>query len=304
MDKVYVVGAGAMGSFFAARLSEAGTDVTLIDVDDNRLALIRANGIAIDDDRGARTVPVPAMRAEAAAASADLIILFTKGAHSAAAIASVAHLVGPQTCALTLQNGIGNAETIAAVIPRDRILMGITDIPCDLTGPNSVSSHGHGHIALGAFTSESCGSADAVVALLVGAGLDAAHDSDVQVAIWEKIAFNAAMNALCSVTTLPVGGLDNAPGRRVILSVTQEVVAVAHANDIAVDPARIATKIDHALANHVQHKPSMLQDRLASRPTEIETINGAVVRAGEAAGIDVTVNRTFTNLVRMIEIAR
>ena len=303
IGSVVIVGAGAMGCFFAARLAEVGGDVRLIDVDDARLTAINLSGITIDDDRGARTVPIFASRAAAAHGPTDLIIMFTKGAHTAAAIASAAHLVGDTTLALTLQNGVGNADVIAQVVPAERILMGITDIPCDLVGPTSVASHGHGHIALGAYANDEGSHAIAVTQLLAGAAFDVSHDPAVKVQVWEKIAFNAAMNAFCAVTTLSVGGLDNEPGRRVIAEITSEVIAVAQASGIAVNPANISAKIDNALANHVGHKPSMLQDRLAGRQTEIETINGAVVRAGELLGIGVPINRTFADIVRTIEAA-
>ena len=304
INHVIVVGAGAMGSYFAARLTESGTNVSLIDVDDARLALIASNGITIDDSEGLRTVKVVSGRADLIAGQADLIILFTKGAHSRAAIASVAHMVGPETRALTLQNGVGNAETIAAVVNPARILMGITDIPCDLIDPTSVASHGHGHIALGAYASDDPTDGQAVTGLLLGAGFDVTHDPAVRIAVWEKIAFNAAMNAICAVTTLVVGQLDTPSGRRVIGAVVQEVVAVAQANGILVDPARIADKINHALANHVHHKPSMLQDRLAGRQSEIETINGAVVREGVVAGVTTPVNQILADLMRTVEAAR
>lgn len=301
--RVVVVGAGAMGCFFAARLAESGCDVRLVDVDDARLQTINTSGVTINDDQGTSTVHVSASRASQVSGPTDLIILFTKGAHTGAAIASVSHLVGSTTLALTLQNGVGNAEAIAAIVPAERILMGITDIPCDLVGANSVSSHGHGHIALGAFCNDDHANGIAVAALLANAALDVTHDPAIQIQVWEKIAFNAAMNAFCTITTLPVGGLDNEPGRRVIGAIIAEVIAVAQASGIAVDPALISAKIDNALASHVDHKPSMLQDRLAGRQTEIETINGAVVRAGEALGVGVTANRIFADVVRTIEAA-
>ncbi len=303
IERVVIVGAGAMGCFFAARLTEAGTAVTLIEVDAARIAALNGSGISIDDAQGVRVVSVTARRAVDMDGIVDLIVLFTKGAHTAAAAASIAHLVGPATRALTLQNGIGNAEAIAAFVPAERILVGVTDVPCDLVGPASVASHGLGHSVLGDFVGADVAGPDAVVAMLRNAGLDARHDPNVKVQIWEKIAFNSAMNALCTVSGLPVGGLDNEPGRRVIAAIRDEVVAVAHASHIMVDAAAIAAKIDNALANHVSHKPSMLQDRLAGRRTEIETINGAVVRAGVAAGIATPVNQILADLVRMIELA-
>lgn len=304
MERILVVGAGAMGCFFAARLAEVGVDVALIDVDDSRLAALARDGVTVDDDRGRRTIPVPASRSVAVSLPADLIVVFTKGTHTAAAAASVAHLVRPDTLALTLQNGIGNAEAIAATIDPARILVGVTDIPCDLKGPAEVASHGAGRIQLGGQRGgASPEAAEAVASLLQRAGLVAVADPSIGAAIWEKVAFNAAMNALCTVTGLTVGGLDVDPGHRLIASVISEVAAVAAAGRTPVDTGRILGKIDNALATHRSHKPSMLQDRLAGRPTEIETINGAVVQAAKHVGLDAPVNRTLADLVRLIETA-
>jgi 2-dehydropantoate 2-reductase len=290
-----------MGCLFAARLAEAGSDVTLIEVNEVRLAALQADGVTVDDADGVRTIPVAAAPAASLSDVADLIIVFTKGAHTAAAIGSVSHLVGPSTRTLTLQNGLGNAEAIAAVVPADRVLVGVTDIPSDLEGPTRVASHGAGRVWLDAMSRE--GGEDGVrevVALLRGAGFDAVHDRHVQGTIWEKIAFNAAMNALCTVTMLPVGGLDNPPGRRLITAISDEVLAVAWACGVEADRESVIGKLENALAHHVHHKPSMLQDRLAGRATEIETINGAVVRAGAAAGVATPINMTMADLVRAV----
>ena len=106
---VAIVGAGAMGCLFAARLAEQGARVTVVDVDRERLAIIARDGITLSDDNGSRTVAVNASRAAEVNAPIDLVLLFTKGTHSAAAILSVAHLAAIKPIALTLQNGLGNA---------------------------------------------------------------------------------------------------------------------------------------------------------------------------------------------------
>ncbi|MEH3108007.1 MAG: 2-dehydropantoate 2-reductase [Sphingomonas fennica] len=298
---IAIVGAGAMGCLFAARLAAAGHAVTVIDVDDARLAALGGQGITLADDDGTRTVPVGAARAAAVAGPVDLVILFTKGMHSAAAIRSVAHLAGPETLALTLQNGLGNAETIAAVWNPARILIGATDFPADLVGPTHVASHGAGHIWLGAFAGGGDDAVAAVVAALRAGGLDAVADPDVLVSIWEKVAFNAALNALATITGLTVGGMDTPAGRRIAMAVVDETVATAAAEGLTLDRAGIAAKIDHALAHHRGHKASMLQDRLAGRATEIETINGAIVARAAAAGVPTPVTATLADLVRLIE---
>ncbi len=132
MHNVVIVGAGAMGCLFAARLAEAGSVVTLVDVDRHRLTQLNEHGITLHDDDGQRDVPVRALLAEEVAGPVDLVMLFTKGMHNAAAIRSVAHLAGDRTYALTLQNGIGNADPIAEVFSSERILLGVTDFPADL----------------------------------------------------------------------------------------------------------------------------------------------------------------------------
>jgi 2-dehydropantoate 2-reductase len=298
MRDIVIVGAGAMGCLFAVRMAEAGARVTLVDVDEKRLAALRRDGVTLADDRGERTMPIQAGLAAEVAAPVDLVLLFTKAMHSEAAARSVAHLAaGAQ--ALTLQNGIGNAEALAEIFPPDRVLMGVTDFPADLEGPTRIASHGEGHVRIAGFTSAA--DAGPVAAFLTDAGLAAQVDPDVRAAIWEKVAFNAALNAIAAITGRTVGGMDAPPGRRLAAAVAGEVVATAAAHDIALDRTGIDRKIDFALTHHQGHKASMLQDLQAGRATEIEAINGAVVRAARAAGIAVPVTETLADLVRLME---
>ncbi|HQS97517.1 MAG: 2-dehydropantoate 2-reductase [Novosphingobium sp. 17-62-19] len=301
MAKVVVVGAGAMGCLFAARLALGGQDVTVVDVSADRLDLIGREGIHLHDDAGHHVAKVRAAFAADVAGAVDLVILMTKGMHSAAAIGSVAHLDDGCCLVLTLQNGLGNVEAIADVFEKARILWGVTDFPADLEGPNAVASHGQGHIWLGGVNAAAHAHADAVVAWLNAGDLNAAADAKVQSAVWEKVAFNAALNALSTITGLPVGGLDCAEGRRIAEQVLDETIATAAALGITVDRARLKAKIDFALANHRTHKPSMLQDRLAGRPTEIESINGAIEKFAAQAGVEVPTTRLLADLVRMAE---
>ncbi|WP_298282202.1 2-dehydropantoate 2-reductase [Novosphingobium sp.] len=301
MAKVVVVGAGAMGCLFAARLALGGQQVTVVDVSAQRLDLIGREGICLHDDAGEHVAKVGAALAADMAGPVDLVILMTKGMHSAAAIRSVAHLNDGRCLALTLQNGLGNVEVMAEVFGQDRILWGVTDFPADLEGPNAVASHGQGHIWLGGVNAAAHGHAEAVAAWLNAGDLNAAADANVQSAVWEKVAFNAALNALSTITGLPVGGLDRPEGRRIATGVIDETIATAAALGITMDRERLMAKTDFALANHRTHKPSMLQDRLAGRPTEIESINGAIERFAAQQGVDVPTTRLLADLVRMVE---
>ena len=299
LSKIVIVGAGAMGCFLAVRLAASGFEVTVVDVDQARLEVIARDGITLQADSGTVTARVRACLAAEAQGPVDLVILMTKGMFSAAAIRSVAHLAQHGPLVLTLQNGLGNVEAIAEVFHADHILWGVTDFPADLEGPAQVASHGAGHIWLGGANDRAHAHADAVAEALNRAALNAAVDPHVRIAVWEKVAFNAALNALSTITGLPVGGLDCPEGRRIATAVAEETIATASALGVPLDPARVLAKIDFALANHRTHKPSMLQDRLAGRRTEIESINGAIVRLAEQAEVPAPTTRVLADLVRM-----
>lgn len=298
---VAVVGAGAMGCLFAARMAEAGAAVTVIDVDARRLDAIRSQGIALTDDAGTRAVSVHAARANDFPGPVDLLLLFTKGTHSAAAIRSVAHLRHRVSAALTLQNGIGNAELLAAAFGADRVLMGTALIPADFTEPCAVETHGFASLQLGAFGNAGAETLDWVGDLLARSGFTVHCNGTIAVALWEKVAFNAALNAAGMICEVPNAGLDNLAGRRIAAAVVDETVAVAASKGLALDRAGIFVHIDAALREHGAHKASMLQDREAGRPGEIETINGAIAAEGRQAGVATPVCDTLADLVRIIE---
>ncbi len=304
MQRIVVIGAGAMGCLFAARIAESGAGVILIDVDRPRLDAIARDGIHLIDDRGTRIVRLETGMAADALAPVDLVLLFTKGMHSSAAIQSIAHLVPDGTSVLTLQNGLGNPEIIAETFPARQILKGIAALPADLHDLTGVTSHGSGHVELGAMTAAGANAAQAATALLTRSGFDARYSDDIDVAIWEKVAFNAALNALAAVTGQANAGMDNEPGRRIVEAMASEVVATAHGCGIAVDHARIRSAIDFALTHHRGHKASMLQDMIAGRASEIESINAAVCERARAIGVPTPVNATMTDLVRLLELKR
>jgi 2-dehydropantoate 2-reductase len=299
--RVAVVGAGAMGGYFAGRIAERGGSVVLVDVDETRLAAISRDGLRIEDDEGDRRVPVAAAKASDLSDPVDLVIVFTKGMHTHAAAGSVRHIVTEQTWFLTLQNGLGNPELIAELFPSNPVALGVTDVPSDLAGPAHVRSHGTGSVRLWSADGEASAGLEQIRSLLDGAGIASTADPAIKTAVWEKASFNAALNPLTALTRLPVGGLDNEDGRAVIREIVAEAVAVAEASGVEVDQARILSKIDYALANHRSHEPSMLQDLRAGRQTEIETINGAIVRTAEAHGVAAPVNRAIARLIRLAQ---
>ncbi|BAX58572.1 ketopantoate reductase family protein [Burkholderia stabilis] len=307
--RIAILGAGAMGSLFGGLLAESGEAVTLIDVNDAHLDAIRRDGLRIDDDRGERRIrALQAMRPEAANAAAspdtpfDLLIVFTKSLHTRVALDGVRALLTPRTHVLTLQNGLGNVETLNAFVPLERVLVGVTTWPADAAGPAHVRSHGAGTIRMMMADGEARPFATAVADALSRAGLACTLDADVWAAIWEKVAFNAALNTLCAVTGCTVDQLGNHhDGPRLALAIAAETAAVARANGIAVDGERIARNVEHAISEHRGHRPSMLQDVLAGRRTEIDAISGKVVAAARETGVAVPHTETLLALVRLID---
>ncbi|MCD2171441.1 ketopantoate reductase family protein [Rhizobium sp. C4] len=300
--KIAVIGAGAMGSLFAGRLAEKGHDVSLIEVSAAMIETIGAHGLRMQGLFGDRAYSLPVGPADRYTGAFDLLIIFTKGMHTTSAMEAARHAIGPQTWALTVQNGIGNVEAIEAFISRDRIVMGMTNWPSTLIEPGLINVPGEGEIKVWAANGEKSETLEAIANALDDAGLHCTLDPHVEVAIWEKLAFNSALNSLAAVTGLTVGEMgDGKETREIVFTIVDEVVTVAKARGLSVDADHIREAIEHAFANHRQHKPSMLQDRLAGRRMEISTITGAVSKAGEALGIETPVTTTFARLLSVFD---
>jgi 2-dehydropantoate 2-reductase len=296
---VSVLGAGAMGCLFGARLAAAGHRVELVDVAAERVAAIAAAGLTVEDDAGTRTARLP-IRPPGGGRPAELVVLFTKAFHGPAALQASRELLG--TWVLTLQNGLGNVEAIAAHVERARIVVGTTTVPADLAGPALVRSHGGGHTAIMSVAGGESARLHALAAALDQAGFPCKVTPDVWARVWEKVAFNAALNALTAVTGLTVGQLGASPeGRRMGEQVADEVVAVARALGIGADRAAVAQAMAMAFREHPDHRPSMLQDLDAGRPTEIGQLNGAVMAEAARLGLPVPATTLLHDLVRARE---
>jgi 2-dehydropantoate 2-reductase len=298
---VLIIGAGAMGCLFAARLAEAGATVTLVDVDEDRIARIAQEGLTLHRNGAESHIRPKAVLADQATGPVDVVMLFTKSMHSAAGARSVAHIAREQPVAITLQNGLGNADALADLFGQDRVLVGTAHVPAEFAPPNRVTSDGFSHVELGGLTAAAHRHAAPVAALLEKAGFSPYVTEHAVAATWTKLAFNAALNPLALVAGATNGEMDNPPARRIAHAVARETVAVAAAAGIVLDAEEIVRTIDQALVEHAGHKASMLQDFEGARPTEIEFINGAIVREGARLGVPVPVTETLADLVRLSE---
>lgn len=300
---ISILGAGAMGSLFGGLLAQSGQQVTLLDINDAHLHAIRREGLRLETDNGDQRVSgLVACRPEQAPGQPDLLLVFTKSQHTDSALRGIAGHIGAQTRVLTVQNGLGNAEALCRHVAPEQVLIGMTNWPADMVGPGHVRSHGQGTVRVWSADGVERPANAEVAAVLEGAGLNCAPDPEVWTSIWEKVAFNAALNSLCAVTGCTVGQLDGASeGVELARAIVLEVLAVAQSAGVATDTQRCLDSVAYAIAHHRTHQPSMLQDVLAGRSTEIGAINGEVLARARQAGVAVPHTATLLGLVRLIE---
>lgn len=302
---VAIVGAGAMGKLFGARLARAGTPVTLIDANPMVVECLQRDGVSLSEDGQSSNIRLAAALAGQARGPFDAVILFTKTYHSSAAIASVRHLLAPDACILSVQNGLGNGERILAAAPGVRVAIGSTTWPADATGPASVSTHGSGEVRFWSLDGADHPVLHALDVQLSEAGMNSRLDPEVKTAIWEKVIFNCAMNPVTALTRSTVGQVAACiDGPALAQTVLAEGFQVARAAGVPVNEEHVRATVAMACREHIDHRPSMAMDVMHERRTEIDAINGALVEVARAHGISVPVNETLARLVRIIDSQR
>jgi len=301
--RVAIVGAGAMGGVWAARLSAAGTPVAVVDVSPNVVAAIATDGLVLQTRDGTETARPQATTRPEDLGPCDVVFFFVKAHHTASAAQFARPLVGSSTTVVSLQNGWGNADVLADTYPPDQIVMGVTYHSATVIAPGRVAHTGKGATYLGPYVAGSPLDRAVVVCQLLGAaGIDTTVTPQVKAEVWKKLILNAATLPTAALTRLSAGDLAQ-PGPMLDLvdALAAEAVQVARAQGYAIDLAEQTERIHAVLAGAGAGKASMLQDATARRKTEIEVINGAVVRAAEKVGMDVPLNRAMVALIGGLE---
>lgn len=299
--RVVVVGAGAMGSIFGAALDTVA-EVVLLDIWAEHVAAIRRDGLIVEYAGGrTRTIRLAAETDPAAVAGgADLALIFTKSSATREAAETARRLLGADGSALTLQNGLGNADRVSEVLGPDRTLAGITAHGGTVLGPGRVRHAGEGetHIA-GAGPGARPGP---VADLLTRAGIVASVADDPDALIWGKLVVNAGINALAALLRVPNGALAEVPACDALMaSAVAEAVAVAREKGVALPYDDPLNHVRAVCRRTAENRASMLQDTAAGRTTEVDVINGAIVREGAKLGISTPVNRMLTDLIHALE---
>ena len=301
--KIVVIGPGAMGCLFAALLAESGSEVLLLDHRADRAECLNREGIRIEGVSGEHHVRVPVSVLPADTVGADLFLVCVKSYNTRAAVEAVKPHLKDEARVLTLQNGVGNIEILGQAIGLDRVWGGVTSQGATVLSPGRVRHAGTGPTVIGpAGNANQAEALAAVAGIFTRAGFPAQVETRVEPLIWSKLIVNVGINPLTAITRLKNGRLLEYPGTRMIMEqAVNEAVAVARAQGIELiysDPIARVRTVARATADNVA---SMLQDVLAHRQTEIDSINGAVIEYGRKSGVDTPINEVLTALVKTIE---
>jgi 2-dehydropantoate 2-reductase len=300
--KVCVVGCGAVGSLFAANLARLDdVEVWAYDLARDHVDAINRDGLRLSG-AGDLVGPVHATADARELPECDFGIVATKSMHTKDAVAAASGALGHAAVA-SVQNGIGNEEVIAEHVPR--VIRGTTFPAGRVLEPGHVQWDVKGDTTLGPFEPSPAPAAEIsrLAEACTRAGMPTEAVADARGPQWRKVIFNAATNPVGALTGLTHGRVcEDAALRRLVSSLVDEGKAVAAAQRIELD-ADPEELIDHAARPEVayDHKASMLQDVEARRPTEIDYLNGGIVRFGEEHGVPTPLNRALWSLVKGLE---
>ncbi len=301
--RVDVVGSGAMGSLFGGLLAEAGNDVCLIDVWQEHVEAINSRGLWIEGLSGDRCIKVEAtIEPDELAGTSDLLIFFVKSYHTESAARNVSLLVGENTTVLTLQNGLGNVEILSNILGEEKIVAGTTSYGANILGPGRVCHAGIGPTIIGELNGKITKRIDELARVLTEAGVKTDTSANVMGLIWSKLMINVGINALGTLLNVRNGellkGKHSLALQRELVAEATEVAAKKGIELMYEDMSHEVAAICEKTSGNIN---SMLQDVRNKRKTEIDFINGAIVREGERLNVPTPVNRVVSSLIKAIE---
>lgn len=294
-EATIIVGTGAMACLFAAHFSAAGIPFRMLGTWQAGLLALIQDGVRLVGTDGSESVyPVQATNQTQSCYGARFALVLVKSWQTKRAARQLVECLAPDGVALTLQNGLGNRETLAEVLGAQRVALGVTTLGANLLGPGRVSPAGQGVTTLSAHPRLA-----PLAELLRTAGFIVENAPDANALLWGKLVINATINPLTALLGVPNGELlAHRESRTLMAAVAREAASVAVAQGIGLpypDPVIAAETIARRTAtNH----SSMLQDVRRGAPTEIDAINGAIVQAGAQTGVPTPINRTLWQLVK------
>ena len=294
LGRVAVMGAGAVGCYYGGMLARAGHDVTLI-ARAQHVEAVRRSGLRMETKAFDANVPMQASVEASGARGAKLVLFSVKSPDTERAGAALAPHLEPDAVILSLQNGVDNAERLAATFGRD-VVPAVVYVATEMAGAGHVLHHGRGELVIGP------SAASARIAAAFGAaGVPVEVSDNVSGALWAKLIVNCAYNALSAITQLPYGRLVQGDGVPAVMrDVVDECLAVARAAGVNV-PGDMHQAVPRIAETMPGQFSSTAQDLARGKPSEIDHLNGLVVRKGEALGVPTPANRVLVALVKLLE---
>ncbi|MGY6645286.1 MAG: ketopantoate reductase family protein [Salinarimonas sp.] len=301
--RIAIIGTGAMGSVYAGLLGDAGLHVTAIDTWAEHIDAIRRDGLRVSGASGERVVRVTATTDAREAGPADLIIIATKADGVEAAAEAAREILTEDGVVLTIQNGLGSAEKVAAIIGEERTMIGVVGgFGASIPQPGHVHHNGWEFVRLGEYRGGTSARLERIADIWRKGGFKVLLFEDIHQLVWEKFICNVAFSGTCTLTGLTIGEvLGDADAFSVAAACAREAYAVARAKGIAVDiddPVAYVRAFGEKIPGA---RPSMLLDHMAGKRCEIDVINGAVPRVGAEVGVQAPVNTTLVALIRARE---
>jgi 2-dehydropantoate 2-reductase len=292
--KIAVMGAGAVGCYYGGLLARAGYAVTLIGRP-SHVEAIRRDGLRLQTAEADLYVPLATSTKPAAVRDADIVFCCVKTSDTASAAAAMAPFLRSDAVIVSLQNGIENPELLRAALPHE-VIPAAVYVATAMAGNGHVRHHGGGQLVIGQSPRS-----DTVAALFTAAGIPLEVSDNIDGVLWTKLIVNCAYNALSAITALPYGRLVRHDGvEQVLRDVVAECLAVAAKAGVvpAGDVWEGVKRIPQVMPEQTS---STAQDLQRGRRSEIDHLNGCIVRKGEALGIPTPANRLLQTLVKILE---
>jgi 2-dehydropantoate 2-reductase len=302
--KIAIFGVGAMGSVYAGLMAEAGHDIWAVDVWQEHVDAINQSGLRVEGASGDRVVQGIHATTEAGdVGECDLYVLATKASAVGPAAEKIAPLMGPDSIVITIQNGLGAGERIAQFMSTDRVLLGVADgFGASMKGPGHAHHNAMNLIRVGEMNGGMTERLERITSVWQEAGFNAKAFEDIDQLIWGKYICNVSFSGPCTVFDCTLGELMADPAAWAIAQgCSREILALGQAQGIAFsfdDPVEYLIAFGNKMPDA---RPSMLLDHHASRPSEIDAINGKAVELGRELGIPTPYNEVLTAVIRQRE---
>jgi 2-dehydropantoate 2-reductase len=296
--QIVVIGAGSLGAVYGARLAQSGQDVTLVDIDEEHVARINADGLSFEFDDVQISVPVHAVTDPEQAPRADIALVVVNAYSTRDAALSAKKLLKENGYAVTLQNGLGNIETLQEILGDGRVVGGICFVSGTQPRPGAVKWIGNGPTHIGELDGTKSERVYALATALESADFHPVVSDEITNIIWGKFVHNCAINAVCAITELTPGHVREVPQLDEFRTcIIREAMALAEASGVQLpDEDPVATI--RAWAAQRFHRPSMMQHLDRGLPTEIDALNGYCARESARLGLAAPCNDAITRIMK------